>query len=99
MLTTNDKAIWEKAWAYKDHGKSCDSVFHKERPPCLRATHGQAGFRRVHDSFGTNWRMTEMQAAIGRVQLWKLPEWTAAIRRRMPQCLRLVLQRYRLCGF
>ena len=72
MLTTNDKAIWEKAWAYKDHGKSYDSVFHKKHPP---------GFRWLHDSFGTNWRMTEMQAAIGRVQLRKLPEWTA-IRRR-----------------
>jgi dTDP-4-amino-4,6-dideoxygalactose transaminase len=68
MLTTNDKAIWEKAWAYKDHGKNYDSVFHKEHPP---------GFRWLHDSFGTNWRMTEMQAAIGRVQLRKLPEWTA----------------------
>ena len=72
LLTTNDKAIWKKAWAYKDHGKNYDSVFHKEHPP---------GFRWLHDSFGTNWRMTEMQAAIGRVQLRKLPEWTA-IRRR-----------------
>ena len=68
MLTTNDRAIWEKAWAYKDHGKNYDSVFHKEHPP---------GFRWLHDSFGTNWRMTEMQAAIGRVQLRKLPEWSA----------------------
>jgi len=72
MLTTNDKAIWEKAWAYKDHGKSYDSVCHKKHPP---------GFRWLHDSFGTNWRMTEMQAAIGRVQLRKMPEWSA-IRRR-----------------
>jgi len=72
LLTTNDRAIWKKAWAYKDHGKNYDSVFHKEHPP---------GFRWLHDSFGTNWRMTEMQAAIGRVQLRKLPEWTA-IRRR-----------------
>ena len=72
MLTTNDKAIWEKAWSYKDHGKNYDSIFHKKHPP---------GFRWQHDSFGTNWRMTEMQAAIGRVQLRKMPEWTA-IRRR-----------------
>ncbi|MBE9530865.1 MAG: DegT/DnrJ/EryC1/StrS aminotransferase family protein [Proteobacteria bacterium] len=68
LLTTNDKAIWEKAWAYKDHGKSYDSVYHKKHP---------SGFCWLHDSFGTNWRMTEMQAAIGRVQLRKLPEWTA----------------------
>jgi len=72
MLTTNDKAIGEKAWAYKDHGKSYDSVYHKKH---------QTGFRWLHDSFGTNWRMTEMQAVIGRVQLRKMPEWTA-IRRR-----------------
>lgn len=71
MLTTNDRAIWEKAWAYKDHGKNYDSVFHKKHPP---------GFRWQHDSFGTNWRMTEMQAAIGRVQLRKLPEWSAVRR-------------------
>lgn len=32
MLTTNDKAVWEKAWAYKDHGKSYDSVYHKKHP-------------------------------------------------------------------
>ncbi len=72
MLIMNDRAIWEKAWAYKDHGKNYDSVYHKKHPP---------GFRWLHDSFGTNWRMTEMQAAIGRVQLRKMPEWTA-IRRR-----------------
>jgi len=72
LLITNDRAIWEKAWAYKDHGKNYDSVFHKEHPP---------GFRWLHDSFGTNWRMTEMQAAIGRVQLRKLPEWLAVRRR------------------
>ena len=27
------------------------------------------GFRWLHESFGTNWRMTEMQSAIGRAQL------------------------------
>ena len=66
MLTTNDKAVWERAWSFKDHGKSFDAVYNREHPP---------GFRWLHESFGTNWRMTEMQAAIGRIQLRRLPEW------------------------
>jgi len=68
MLLLDDTAAWEKAWAYKDHGKSYDAVFRREHPP---------GFRWAHESFGTNWRMTEMQAAIGRLQLAKLPGWVA----------------------
>jgi len=71
MLTTNDEDIWKRAWAYKDHGKSFDAVYNKEHLP---------GFRWLHESFGTNWRMTEMQAAIGRIQLRKLPEWLKARR-------------------
>lgn len=72
MLLTDDEALWERAWAFKDHGKNYESVYHKEHPP---------GFRWLHDSFGTNWRMTEMQAAIGRRQLRKLPEWVRLRRR------------------
>ncbi len=65
MLLTNDYDIWYKAWSYKDHGKDYDAVFNQPHPP---------GFRWLHHSFGTNWRMTEMQSAIGRVMLRKLPE-------------------------
>lgn len=74
MLTTNDEAVWRRAWEFKDHGKSYDAVYHREHAP---------GFRWLHESFGTNWRMTEMQAAIGRVQLRKLPEWTRIRRANM----------------
>jgi dTDP-4-amino-4,6-dideoxygalactose transaminase len=77
MLTTNDERIWEKAWSYKDHGKSYEAVYHRQHPP---------GFRWLHESFGTNWRMTELQAAIGRVVLRKVPEWVAT-RRRYAQIL------------
>jgi len=63
MLTTNDYQLWEKAWAFKDHGKNYDTVFRRKQPP---------GFRWLHESFGTNWRMTEMQSAIGRIQLRRL---------------------------
>lgn len=67
MLLLDDTTVWEKAWAYKDHGKSYDAVFRRQHAP---------GFRWVHESFGTNWRMTEMQAAIGRLQLRKLADWS-----------------------
>jgi dTDP-4-amino-4,6-dideoxygalactose transaminase len=66
MVTCNDESLWKKMWAYKDHGKSWDAIYNKEHPP---------GFRWLHESFGTNWRLTEMQSAIGRIQLGKMPEW------------------------
>ncbi|MEN8992295.1 DegT/DnrJ/EryC1/StrS aminotransferase family protein [Avibacterium paragallinarum] len=68
MVTTNDESLWKTMWSYKDHGKNFDSVYNKQHPP---------GFRWLHDSFGTNWRMMEMQAVIGRLQLKEMPEWTA----------------------
>ena len=67
MVTTHDEQLWKKMWSYKDHGKNYDSIYHKQHPP---------GFRWLHDSFGTNWRMMEMQAVIGRIQLRRMSEWT-----------------------
>lgn len=69
MVTTNDRELWKRMWAYKDHGKSWDAVYEKQHPP---------GFRWLHESFGTNWRMTEVQAVIGRIQLKRMADWTAA---------------------
>ena len=66
MLSTNDSKLWSKVWSYKDHGKSWEAVYEREHPP---------GFRWLHESFGTNLRMTEMQAAIGRIQLQRMPQW------------------------
>ncbi len=66
MVTTNDTAMWKKAWAYKDHGKSYDAVYNTEHAP---------GFRWLHESFGSNWRLTEVQSAIGRYQLKRLDSW------------------------
>ncbi|WP_144213728.1 DegT/DnrJ/EryC1/StrS family aminotransferase [Shewanella donghaensis] len=68
MVTTNDKALWSAMWSYKDHGKSYDAIYNKQHPP---------GFRWLHESFGTNWRMTEMQSAIGRYQLTQMAEWSS----------------------
>lgn len=67
MVTTNNRKLWSKMWSYKDHGKKWEAVYERQHAP---------GFRWLHESFGTNWRMTEMQAAIGRVQLRYLEEWT-----------------------
>jgi dTDP-4-amino-4,6-dideoxygalactose transaminase len=68
MVTTNDESLWQKMWAYKDHGKSYEAVYERKHPE---------GFRWLHESFGTNYRMTEMQAAIGRIQVKRMPNWHA----------------------
>ncbi|MEQ3722946.1 DegT/DnrJ/EryC1/StrS aminotransferase family protein [Alcanivorax sp.] len=67
MVTVNDRDLWSLMWSFKDHGKSWDAVYEREHPP---------GFRWLHESVGTNWRLTEMQSAIGRIQLLLMPEWT-----------------------
>jgi hypothetical protein len=72
MLTTNDETIWRCSWSFKDHGKSYDAVYNHQHP---------AGFRWLHESFGTNWRLTEMQSAMGRIVLQKLPRFVEARRR------------------
>ena len=66
MVTTDAPELWSSMWSHKDHGKSYEAVYEREHPP---------GFRWLHESFGTNWRMTEMQAAIGRIQLARMADW------------------------
>lgn len=78
MVITNDHDLWQRMWSYKDHGKSWDTIYNREHLP---------GFKWTHDSFGTNWRLAEMQSAIGRVQLGKLTEW---IRRRRENAFLLI---------
>ncbi len=68
MVTTNDPDLWSAMWSYKDHGKLWEAVYERPHPP---------GFRFVHDSFGTNWRMLEVQATIGRIQIGRMVAWTA----------------------
>jgi dTDP-4-amino-4,6-dideoxygalactose transaminase len=68
MVTTNDESLWRAMWSYKDHGKSYEAVYERAHQP---------GFRWLHESFGTNWRMLEMQAAIGRIQLRRMADWSA----------------------
>jgi dTDP-4-amino-4,6-dideoxygalactose transaminase len=68
MVTTDDEGLWRKMWSFKDHGKDWDAKYNRQHPP---------GFQWLHESFGTNWRMLEMQAVIGRIQLRRLGDWTA----------------------
>ena len=69
MVTTSRADLWDAMWAFKDHGKTQEAVYDREHPP---------GFRWLHGRFGSNFRLTELQSAIGRIQLQRLPEWTAA---------------------
>lgn len=66
MVTTNDRELWARMWSFKDHGKSWAAVYERKHAP---------GFRWLHESFGTNWRMMEMQAVIGRIQLRYMADW------------------------
>jgi len=68
MVTTNDRALWSRMWSIKDHGKSWEAVYERQHAP---------GFRWLHESFGTNWRMMEVQAVIGRIQLQRMKSWHA----------------------
>jgi dTDP-4-amino-4,6-dideoxygalactose transaminase len=72
MVTMNDEAVWSAAWSFKDHGKSWEAVYEREHP---------IGFRWLHEGWGSNWRMLEMQAAIGRIQIGRMPAWHAARKR------------------
>jgi dTDP-4-amino-4,6-dideoxygalactose transaminase len=69
MVTTNDESLWRAMWSFKDHGKSYEAVYERQHP---------SGFRWLHESFGTNWRMLEMQAVIGRIQLKRMKSWMEA---------------------
>jgi len=81
MVVTNSEQLWSLMWSYKDHGKSYRKAFCDEHPP---------GFRWLHESFGTNWRLSEVQSAVGRVHLRKLPKWVSIRRNhaaRLIECL------------
>lgn len=80
MVTTNDRELWSRMWSIKDHGKSWEAVYERQHAP---------GFRWLHESFGTNWRMMEVQAVIGRIQLRRMADWhlrRAASAQRIWEC-------------
>ena len=69
LVTCDDEAVWRRMWAFKDHGKSWEAVYERAHPP---------GFRWLHESIGTNWRMLEVQGVLGRIQLGRMAQWTEA---------------------
>jgi dTDP-4-amino-4,6-dideoxygalactose transaminase len=83
MIVTRHADLWRRAWAYKDHGKTPESMMRPGAP---------GAFRWLHDSLGSNCRLTEMQAAIGLRQLHCLPQ-SLAIRRRNALILDTALSR------
>lgn len=66
-VTVNDDAMYKRMWAYKDHGRDFDLVYNTVHPE---------GFRWYLESFGTNMRMTEMQAVLGIRGLANLEAWS-----------------------
>jgi dTDP-4-amino-4,6-dideoxygalactose transaminase len=87
MVTCDDETLWSRMWSFKDHGKSWDAVYNREHAP---------GFRWLHESIGTNWRMLEMQAAIGRIQLKRMEDWTSR-RKHIASRLTAVLREFANC--
>lgn len=83
MITTNSKQISSKVWSYKDHGKSMELSIKKDKET-------KHQFKWLHNSFGTNARMTEMQAAIGRIQLKNIDKWHARRLNNMNNILKAV---------
>jgi len=84
MVTTDDPDLYKWMWEFKDHGKSYDSVYNKKHPP---------GFRWLHDTIGSNYRLTEMQSALGIYQLDQVDDWVAR-RREIAAAYRAVIERY-----
>ncbi len=66
MLLLRNEAHWQRAWSYRDHGKDYE-LFNKKSTGVR--------FRWIHNSIGTNFRLTEFQSAIGLQQLAKLDKW------------------------
>ena len=71
MVTTNSEDLWKKMWAYRDHGKKFEPDFNLKSQ-----VQNNSSFHWPHESFGTNWRLTEMQSALGRYQIKQMPEWS-----------------------
>ena len=87
IVTTNDESLWRRMWEFKDHGKSYDAVYNREHPN---------GFRWLHESIGTNWRMIEVQAVIGRIQLRRMADWQKK-RAENEKKIRDVCERHSIC--
>ncbi len=61
IVLTNEKQLYRKVYEYKDHGKD----FKQQNKFLLN-------YNYIHNTFGTNYRITEFQSCLGRIQLKKL---------------------------
>ena len=87
MIGIKKKKIWKKIWSYKEIGKNLDKVVKNKNKKNM-------GFAWVHDFFGSNLRMTEMQAAIGIIQLKKL-DTTLRLRNKINKLIWKKLKQYK----
>lgn len=71
MVLTNNAMLHQRMWSLRDHGWDYDRA---------NAQDNSLGFKWLVDTFSTNWRLTESQSAIGRIQLRKLEDWVSTRR-------------------
>ena len=65
MLTTNSLEIYQKVWSFRDHGKTLSGI---------ELAKESREFSFIHENFGSNFRLTEIQSALGRIQLSKITQ-------------------------
>tara|TARA_B100000900_G_scaffold400922_1_gene405044 strand:- start:5727 stop:6899 length:1173 start_codon:yes stop_codon:yes gene_type:complete len=68
MITTNNPSLFKKAASFNNHGKNLTKFFDLSDKKISM-------FPYIHDSLGLNYRMTEMQSAIGNIQLSRIQKW------------------------
>ena len=68
MVSTSREDLRDFIWSFKDHGKNTSSY---------NPTKNTNSYRWLHDDFGSNYRLTEIQSCIGRIQLTKMSEWNS----------------------
>ena len=66
IITTSSKKYWKRIWEYKDHGRD----WYKSN-----LKYNDNKFKWIVNSFGSNYRLTEAQSLVGRIQLRKLNKW------------------------
>ena len=66
MIMSKDEELHNKMWSLKDHGKTKKAI---------EKNKNVIGFKWLHEEFGLNYRLTELQSAIGLCQLKKLDYW------------------------
>ena len=85
MITTNNKKYRDFVWSLKDHGKSEISLKKQQK---------KIGFKWIHDNEGSNYRLTEIQSAVGRIQLKNINK-TNNNRKKFAKRLSYVLSKYK----